>query len=144
MAKPDAARTELENAELMAREIARWFVESEQEEAREALHWLLALREPNLAAILVSGEVEWSFTFLRGEYAIDGQIDLWGRDLEGRLWVVDYKTGSATYKDKALRQLKYYAEALVASGQARADETIYLTALYPFSKEVFTETVVLN
>ncbi len=139
MAKPDAARDEAESSEMMGREIARWFVEAEQEGARKALRWLLKLREPNLSSILVSGEVEWSFTYVRGEFAVDGQIDLWGRDPQGRLWVLDYKTGDSAYKDKALRQLKYYAEAIVASGLASADEEILLCALYPFSEEVFTE-----
>lgn len=144
MAKPDAARNAVQNAETMAGEIARWFVAEEQDEAREALHWLLSLETPNLAQVLISGEVEWSFTYVRGEYAVDGQIDLWGRDSEGRLWVVDYKTGDSFFKDKALRQLKYYAEALIASGRARADEEIKLCALYPFTKEVFTESLVVE
>ena len=139
MAKPDITRSETENAELMAREIARWFVESEQDSAKKALRWLLELKEPNLSAILMSGEVEWSFTYVRGEFAVDGQIDLWGRDDKNRLWVLDYKTGDSIYKDKAMRQLRYYAEALRASGLASTEEEIYLCALYPFSEEVFTK-----
>ncbi|CAN5452654.1 hypothetical protein BH10BDE1_BH10BDE1_07210 [soil metagenome] len=144
MAKPDAARSAEANREMLAGEIVRWFVAEEQEAAREALRWLLALDEPELGAVLVSGEVEWSFTFIRGAFAVDGQIDLWGRDSQGRLWVVDYKTGDSSYKSKALRQLKYYAEALVAGGAAKPGEIAYLCALYPFSKEVFTEQVVLQ
>lgn len=143
LAKPDAGRTESENGETMAREIARWFVGEEQGEAREALSWLLSLKEPDLSTILMAGEVEWNFTFLRkdrnGQWAIDGQIDLWGRDSEGRLWVVDYKTGDSFFKDKALRQLRYYAEALIAGGHAKSGEEVFLCALYPFTKEVFTE-----
>jgi ATP-dependent exoDNAse (exonuclease V) beta subunit len=125
-----------------AREIALWYVAEEQDEAREALRWLLALDHPNLPQILANGEVEWSFTYLRDEYAVDGQIDLWGRDGEGKLWVLDYKTGDPSYRDKALRQLQYYAEALIASGVATNSEEIFLCALYPFSKEVFTEKLV--
>lgn len=144
MAKPDRNRSPNENRDLLAREIARWFVSTEQQEAREALRWLLELNEPELSAILISGEVEWSFTFLRGSYAVDGQIDLWGRDSRGRLWVIDYKTGDSAYRAKALRQLRYYAEALQAGGQASPGETAMLCALYPFSKEVFTESLVLR
>lgn len=148
MAKPDMAGNSAgegaEHASIMAREIARWFAEDEQEDARQALKWLLELKEPKLASILISGEVEWSFTYVRGEYAVDGQIDLWGRDDVGKLWVVDYKTGDSAYKEKALRQLKYYAEALAACGFAKPNEKIYLCALYPFSEEVFTEPVVLS
>jgi ATP-dependent helicase/nuclease subunit A len=144
MAKPDAARSADENRELLASEIVRWFVEDEQAGAREALQWLLALQEPDLSVVLTTGQVEWSFTYVRGAYAVDGQIDLWGRDSEGRLWVIDYKTGDSSYREKALRQLKYYAEALLAGGLAKVGETAYLCALYPFSKEVFTESVVLQ
>lgn len=148
MAKPDSARTEAENADLMAREIARWFTRDEnideQSEAISALRWLLALKEPELSTVLMTGEVEWSFTYVRGDYAVDGQIDLWGRDGLGKLWVVDYKTGDSRYKDKALRQLKYYAEALRSSGFAKSGEEVYLCALYPFSEEVFTKPLVLN
>jgi ATP-dependent exoDNAse (exonuclease V) beta subunit len=144
MAKPDRTRSAEENRELLAKEIVRWFVGEEQNEAREALHWLLALNEPELGAVLLAGEVEWSFTYVRGAYAVDGQIDLWGRDSQGRLWIIDYKTGDSSYREKALRQLKYYAEALVAGGRAKAGETASLCALYPFSKEVFTESVVLQ
>lgn len=143
MAKPDRNRDQNENQTAMAQEIARWFVEDEQEGARDALKWLLALKEPNLASVLSSGEVEWSFTYVRGGYAVDGQIDLWGRDPAGRLWVIDYKTGDSFYKDKAIRQLKYYAEALLAGRVAQAEEEVFLCALYPFTKEIFTESMVL-
>lgn len=144
LAKPEVRGKGIESTEAMAREITRWFVDEEQESAREALAWLLALQTPDLSAILVNGETEWSFTYLRqnlhgDDWAIDGQIDLWGRDGDGKLWVVDYKTGDSFFKDKALRQLRYYSEALVAGGHAKPGEEISLCALYPFSNEVFTE-----
>ncbi|MBN8540035.1 MAG: UvrD-helicase domain-containing protein [Deltaproteobacteria bacterium] len=150
MAKSDSKM----NRDLMAREIARWFPEKDQENASSALRWVLELKAPDIASILASGEVEWSFTYKSeipsilqeklggptGRLAIEGQIDLWGRDSSGQLWVLDYKTGSSQYADKALRQLEYYAAALVAGGIAEKTETIQLAALFPFSKEVFTKS----
>lgn len=129
----------------MAGEIARWFPLSEREAAGEALQWLLNLREPAIAEIFSSGEVEWSFVYRRElaevMVAVEGQIDLWGRDASGQLWVVDYKTGASEYSDKAIRQLRYYAEALLAAGVAKKGEVIKLAAVYPFSREVVLETV---
>ena len=75
--------------------------------------------------------------------AVEGQIDLWGRDARGQLWVIDYKTGASEYSEKAIRQLRYYAEALVAAGVARTTAEIRLAALYPFSREVRIENVYL-
>lgn len=139
LAKPRAGGVD---QELLAAEIVRWFEDPDL--ARKALHWILELKEPNLSAVLANGEVEWGFTYLRqnqaATFAIDGQIDLWGRDERDRLWVIDYKTGDPRYRDKAFRQLRYYAEALVAAGRASADETLSLAALYPFAEKVFTET----
>lgn len=149
MAKADSTITK----EIMAREIARWFPEKDQADAMAALRWVLELKSPEISSILASGEVEWSFTYkaeapeilqekLKGPIAIEGQIDLWGRDSAGTLWVLDYKTGSSKYADKALRQLEYYAAALIAGGIARKSETIQLAALFPFSKEVITQSLV--
>lgn len=144
------------NPDLLAAEIARWFPLHEQAEASSALRWILTLQEPNLGAVLASGAAEWGFTYVRPllntgsepgaaiNLAVDGQIDLWGRDLQERLWVIDYKTGDSRYKDKAFRQLRYYAEALLAGGRAKLGETVWLAALYPYSREVFTESLVLT
>lgn len=139
MAKPQVGGDVSRNAEILAQEIARWFVGPEQGEAREALRWLLDLKEPQLESVLANGEAEWSFTYVKDSFAVDGQIDLWGRDGEGRLWIADYKTGDSSYKGKAFRQLRLYAEALIASGHAKKEEPIFLAALYPFSKEAFVE-----
>lgn len=144
MAKADSTITK----EVMAREIARWFPEKDHADAMTALRWVLELKTPEISSILASGEVEWSFTYkaeasvilhekLKGPLAIEGQIDLWGRDSAGALWVLDYKTGSSQYVDKALRQLEYYAGALIAAGIAEKSEPIQLAALFPFSEEVF-------
>lgn len=146
MAKTDSSKDQ----EVLAREIARWFPAGEQQMALSALQWVLKLGAPNVAEILAQGEVEWSFTYkaeapkklrekVKGPIAIEGQIDLWGRDGNGTLWVLDYKTGSSFFADKALKQLEYYAGALIAGGVAKSSETIRLCALFPFSKEVFTQ-----
>lgn len=139
----ELAKFRPDQPEAMAAEIARWFPLGEREAAGQALQWMLKLREPAIAEIFAAGEVEWSFVYRRevngATVAVEGQIDLWGRDSEGQLWVVDYKTGASEYSDKAIRQLKYYAQALIAAGIARSGESIRLAAIYPFSREVRIE-----
>ena len=123
----------------MAKEVVRWFQPDEQDSALEALNWVLDLKTPDIEAIIASGEVEWSFTYVHPteRLLVEGQVDLWGRDVSGRLWIVDYKTGNTDHYEKALEQLTYYAQALVAAGIAKAGETLGLVAVFPFAKQVF-------
>lgn len=133
----------VDRREKMAKEIVRWFHPEEQGEAMEALNWVLGLRSPDMEAIICSGEAEWSFTYQhpREPLIVEGQIDLWGRDSTGKLWIVDYKTGNTEYYQKALEQLTYYSEALVAAGIAHLDEAIGLAAIFPFSKKIFEKEI---
>lgn len=128
--------------EKMAKEIVRWFRPEEQDDALEALNWVLDLKSPDMSSIIMTGEVEWSFAYVHAQERIlvEGQVDLWGRDSAGKLWIVDYKTGSTENFDKALEQLAYYAEALVAAGIAKPAEEVGLAAVFPFAKQVFEQT----
>ena len=68
---------------------------------------------------------------------VEGQVDLWGRvcDEKGRevVWVIDYKSGSEKYLEKAFRQLNFYAQAFRAYG---VREPIQLAVIYPFREVV--------
>lgn len=123
----------------MAKEIVRWFQPDEHDIALEALNWVLDLKAPEIASVIASGEVEWSFTYVhpKERLLVEGQVDLWGRDTSGKLWIVDYKTGNTDHYEKALEQLTYYAEALVAAGIAKPGEVVGLAAVFPFAKQVF-------
>ena len=100
---------------------------------------MLDLKAPEIASVIASGEVEWSFTYVhpKERLLVEGQVDLWGRDTSGKLWIVDYKTGNTDHYEKALEQLTYYAEALVAAGIAKPGEVVGLAAVFPFAKQVF-------
>ena len=116
----------------------KWFPRREAE-ALAAIERVQAMREPPLLQLIRDGSVEWGFAFRDGKSIVEGQIDLWGRDEGGVLWVVDYKSGSPARKAQAFAQLSLYALALRKGGFLRADERARLAAVYPFSGEAFVE-----
>lgn len=108
-------------------------------EFREALEFIDSEKGRFLLDVIKTGEVEWGFAAQMMGSLIQGQIDLWGRDAQGRLWVVDYKTGSPEKADVALAQLEIYAWALRKIGKVPADEPIELAAVFPFHGEIVTK-----
>ncbi len=80
------------------------------------------------------GEVEWGFCVTLGSHWIQGQIDLWAMEENGQIVIVDYKTGSTKYSEKAFEQLEIYAMAL--RQMKKAQEKISLVVVYPFEEKV--------
>ena len=68
---------------------------------------------------------------------IEGQVDLWGEVEnscgEKEVWLVDYKSGSEKYIEKAFKQLDFYAQALRKYG-VRGE--IQQAVIYPLSRIV--------
>ena len=101
-----------------------------------ALNYIRELKDPPMRDIIQSGHVEWGYQLLKpGSVAkekciVEGQVDLWGYDDSKNLWVIDYKSGSEAYKEKAFLQLEEYAEA-VALKEGYHDEDIRLCVIYP-------------
>ena len=62
---------------------------------------------------------------------MEGQIDLWVED-GGRIYVVDYKSGSPAQQDAAFMQLSLYAWALRRFGYKESMEMI---VIYPLHKK---------
>ena len=118
--------------------IPKWFP-GQRDEIFEALQYLRELSKPAVFEIMERGEVEFGFSFLNDGFMIEGQIDLWGRDQSGQLWIIDYKTGSVYYREKAFAQLRIYAKALSMSGLSSKEEVINLAALYPFERKCFVD-----
>ncbi len=109
-------------------------------EARAALNWVFELKDPDMKQILETGFAEWGFQFRHGSQIIDGQIDLWGR-ANAKVWILDYKTGSSVYADRAFSQLTWYAKALRAYG---ITDKIQMAVMYPFEKSFVTQTYTEN
>ena len=139
--------------------IEKWFPERTGDVAK-AIEFVQSCQQPPLFEMIQKGEVEWGFTLLANETPneaadetapkassevngelIEGQIDLWARVGSGELWIVDYKTGSEDYQDKAFLQMSIYAKALLKAGIARLDEPIFCAAVYPFSRQVITRRI---
>lgn len=111
-------------------------------ELRRALDWLAESQNPPYLKIIREGFAEWGFAVrgddkhLKGQ-VLQGQIDLWG-EVDGTVWLVDYKTGSPEYADKALDQLALYAWALLKLKKLKPDQPLKLAAVYPLDQK--TET----
>lgn len=124
--------------ELLHQLIQKWFPEQE-ERVLAAVEFVRDLAVPPLMEIIQNGAVEWGFAFTEKDVLVEGQVDLWGRAGDGRLWIVDYKTGSPELVEKAMTQMALYALALRKAGVVHEDEEIHLAAVYPFAQKVLVE-----
>jgi ATP-dependent helicase/nuclease subunit A len=124
--------------ELLHQLIQKWFPEQE-ERVLAAVEFVRDLSAPPLMEIIKNGAVEWGFAFTEKGMLVEGQVDLWGRADDGRLWIADYKTGSPEFVEKAMTQMTLYALALHKAGLVRDGEEIHLAAVYPFAQKVLVE-----
>jgi len=102
---------------------------------QDAVNYLLTTSELNLQQILERGHNEWGFGLKTKTRFIQGQIDLWA-DLEDEVHVIDYKTGSSHFKDKALEQLAYYTCALYEMKLISPKKKIVHSVIYPLEKKI--------
>lgn len=99
----------------------------------EASKFVLGIQDPPMAQLIQEGFTEWGFQVLtESAGVIEGQIDLWGK-AGGKIYVVDYKTGSPLYRDAAFEQLSLYAWALRKFGH---QEPVELVVIYPLAKKI--------
>lgn len=107
--------------------------DSEIEKIKEKLE---SFPECDLRQLIENGEVEWSFMVQTEKQEwVPGRIDFWGKSEDGKVWVLDYKTGSSKYRDKALLQLKIYTWALYKLGQIPEGAEVRLLPLFLFEEE---------
>lgn len=122
--------------EHLRRLVTKWFPEQE-DSVLAAVEFVREASVPPLLEIIKNGEVEWGFSIIEDGLLIEGQVDLWGRTDAGEAWIVDYKTGASSLREKAFEQMSLYALAVRKSGLLGPDESLRLAAVYPFSKEIF-------
>ena len=89
--------------------------------------------------ILKHGHNEWGFGLKTTKTFIQGQIDLWA-ELENDIHVLDYKTGSSLYSDKAFEQLAFYTNALFEMKLISSNKKIIHSVVYPSEKLIKTKT----
>jgi ATP-dependent helicase/nuclease subunit A len=100
---------------------------------QEMVSYLLEQKDLKLDEILQKGHNEWGFGLKTKTRFIQGQIDLWG-ELENEVHVIDYKTGSSTFSDKAFEQLAFYTMALLSMQQISSNKKIVHSVVYPVEK----------
>ncbi len=101
---------------------------------QKALQYLAQDQQGRWLDVIRKGEAEFGMAVQFDGKLIQGQIDLWGEDSQGQMWVVDYKTGSPNYKEKAFYQLQIYCWALKKIKKIEAHRTVNLAVIYPFSE----------
>jgi len=118
------------------------------EKEQAALKYLIQDQKGLWLDLIRQGYVEWGFAVLDDKRSdstssrklIQGQIDLWGVDSDKQAWVVDYKTGSPEYLDKAMDQLKIYSWALAKMKKLQPNESVKLAVIYPLAGLTKIET----
>lgn len=101
---------------------------------QKALRYLAQDQQGLWLDVIRNGYVEYGLAVKMGEGLLQGQIDLWGADEQGRIWLVDYKTGSPRFQDKAFKQLEIYLWALHKMKKITKPEQVQLAVIYPFSE----------
>ncbi|MCB0406685.1 MAG: UvrD-helicase domain-containing protein [Bdellovibrionales bacterium] len=120
------------NWNFLFEEVAKdWFGDNAKEMV-EAVHWVKDLKEPPMKTLIQNGYVEWGYQMVKENLLLEGQVDLWG-EVDGTVWIIDYKTGSQKYEAQAFQQLQIYAEAIKAYTEAK---DIRLCVIYPLDKTV--------
>jgi ATP-dependent helicase/nuclease subunit A len=99
---------------------------------RQGLKYVAELQTPPMHELLKTGEVEWGFQTKTKRGVLEGQVDLWGI-ANGEIWVIDYKSGSEFFKERAFSQLELYAYAI---GRGGYDLPVKLAVIYPLAQKV--------
>ena len=107
------------------------FQEDKKEQIIQSLDFLLSLKSPLMKKLLRRGHAEWPFLHHKGQEAIEGKIDLWGK-IDDTIWVIDYKTGRRSNDKKVFQQLSLYGQALAE----RYKQKMKLAAIYLLEQEV--------
>ncbi|MCB0394326.1 MAG: UvrD-helicase domain-containing protein, partial [Bdellovibrionales bacterium] len=106
----------------------------DREALERALEYTLSLNEPPMGELLKVGKSEWGFVNEKDGKLIEGQVDLWGV-VDGTIWILDYKTGSERYLEKAFSQLEIYKESIEIF--LKEKRPTKLAVVYPFSRKSF-------
>jgi ATP-dependent helicase/nuclease subunit A len=107
---------------------------------KKALAWLFNLADVPFQKILNQGHAEWGFGLKTKLGTLQGQIDLWAK-INNTVYILDYKTGSSFFSDKALLQLERYCECLKKMNFIQSADTIKLVVLYPFEEKIVIKEI---
>ena len=97
--------------------------------------YLLNQTDVNLKEILAQGFNEWGFGLKTSKTFLQGQIDAWA-ELQLEIHILDYKTGSSEFHEKAFEQLNVYTLALAQMGFISKNKSIVHSVLYASEKKI--------
>ncbi len=100
-----------------------------------AVKYLFSIEDFNFSQLLQIGHNEWGFGLQLKSRFVQGQIDLWAESNE-KIYIIDYKTGTSDFVEKALDQLSFYTYALACMNQISKNKEIFLGVVYPIEKKV--------
>lgn len=111
------------------------------EDAR-MLDFLFTQQQIDFKKILPYAFAEWGFGLkVPGGAVQSGQIDLWAETPE-EVHVLDYKTGSPQYSEKAFAQLAIYTQALVEMKQIPRGKKVIWSVVYVQDEKILTRETV--
>lgn len=105
------------------------------------IDYLFQQKEIDLKKVLAEGHNEWGFGLRLKSQVLQGQIDAWA-ELENEVHVLDYKTGSPEYSDKAFEQLSIYTYALLKMKQISTFKKIVHSVIYPVDQKIVQRSFV--
>ncbi len=110
----------------------------------EAVRFVMESKDPPLRDWIMAGKTEWGFHVQTAGRVVEGQIDLWAK-LDGKLYIVDYKSGSPAFQEQAFQQLSLYAWALRKFGhQEPAEMLVVYPRLKKTVRKEFSEDLFLH
>ena len=95
---------------------------------KQALEYILKLKNPALSVFFRKGFSEWAFKFKRQNIVLQGRIDLWFRD-NSTLHVVDYKSSLSEQTRKQLIFYSWVLNEMYHPGQ------IFMYECYPLQRK---------
>lgn len=104
-------------------------------EEQKYLTYLKEQKEIDLFQILQKGFNEWGFGLKTKNGIRQGQIDAWA-ELDQEIHLLDYKTGSSFFFDKALDQLSIYTVALLKMNLITKNKKIIHSIIYPAERKI--------
>lgn len=103
------------------------------ESDKQVVSYLFQQKELNFSDLLQHGHSEWGFGLKTQSSFIQGQIDLWC-ELDNEVHVLDYKTGSSAFAEKAFEQLSIYTFALARMKAISQNKKIIHSVVYPLEQ----------
>ncbi|MFZ3230533.1 MAG: UvrD-helicase domain-containing protein [Pseudobdellovibrio sp.] len=106
---------------------------------KKAIDYMLNQSALPLKRLIADGFPEWGFGIKTKSGVLQGQIDLWGI-VDHEIYILDYKTGSSAYFDKALQQLIFYGLCLYRMKMIDSAFKLNLAVVYPLEQKTIVRS----